>query len=1354
MRPAATALTAVLMAFQPLFIAAEALVSWDCVAPAGMVPGESIDLANQSFQGSGTVEGLRKIRFFPPADDPHRINDCKVFWTPGEGRAPAISLAAEMAESIYPPAMRSAVIECGEKLPQPLAVREFTICIKFKLTGRMAYGGAPPPWELDGTLVDLPPSVSIGILGAGANGRGERKLFVGYKPTVGAPVRLVAENGSALRIGEWQTVVVSWKGADAKGTVTAWINSRPVALAVPDGWQTAPTVRIDGPVRVGGDRAWANVPMELGGFAVFDKALAWDEAATSFDSKAFQRLGQANQAEAWTIDGAGAELLDHRGKGISLKLSGAAIGKNTRLLLKTPVPVSGAGALQFWYCMPMLPGGDFANNIKAIFTDAKGTELSVDATRLVSTHIAPGCSRKAGLWMLAIVRPPLEKGAERFIGLQVDYEICDGRGYRAPSLICLRDFAVDRIDYALAGLYYVAGNYRDNFSLTGFNGCGSRALTDVSGGTRDPFIHLDNAVDQAKTGRPAALDVLIETYDESDRLVWTQRLTDLPAADVFDFCRKIEIPVRAPATYRIKAKSYDATTKAYFTTDWSKIIIVRGPAEAGNPQEVQRLGKLDVNPGKPFGRLEQNHPMTVDFHITAVAGPAEIKYAVIPYTDWIPRREPVMPVALTNSVSVNGPGVTRVPYNRKCDVELVVAELWNNGVRVDREERLIGVRNEIAAAPKITADIPNLKKATGPDGIWQNSQFHSLLVNYGPKSLEFFEKHIDDAKKITPWIGFSPSLERMEPIPGVYDWDYLGKFFDVAAAHGCRVVLYMAQKWPSEWAPVDFFEGESGRIHQSGIVWGFMAGGYNYATGQHAPAIIKKFNQQLARRFLNHPGFGAYYFENEHLVSDGSTSLPSSRDPGNRRRFAEFLRERYADIAELNHRYETRYASFDEVQIPVPDAVRFPRKIMRSDLMEYLMWAAEHFTLDCQFDAVRAEDPIRPIIIYNIGMSNPPRVDFYNRIATAGGIMANGGVHSTFDHDTFREAHNAVPGLLERMEPHDMYNYQPGPFGFDEMVYGMLSMGGRGMNFHYFLNSTDTLSYDRFLGNPSTGYRKILDKWRVLKELRTSEKTHDPVGIMDLRKAYDHNLGHWTAGPRPFMIAIYVNNHYEPKVYHPQMDLRYLDSCRVLFVTGELVAKEEVVYLRRFLAKGGAVILDSSAGTVSFENPDNRTNRHCLLESLGIDPVTEGSRIEGVKYQHDAYTTGGGRIAIIRDSIGGAELAAITPAVMKWAGLTARLADCADPYMQIHMLKTPNAYLMATTHRGVDANGYNGPKQWNGKLRFFTPAGAHGPFEVTEIWTDTERSLGKLTAADLAAGFDAGAYQEQQMKIFRIRPTK
>ena len=56
-------------------------------------------------------------------------------------------------------------------------------------------------------------------------------------------------------------------------------------------------------------------------------------------------------------------------------------------------------------------------------------------------------------------------------------------------------------------------------------------------------------------------------------------------------------------------------------------------------------------------------------------------------------------------------------------------------------------------------------------------------------------------------------LSLAEPIPGVYNWDYLTAMFDLAAEKGCRLIPYMALKWPTHWAPLEFQVDQSGCAH-------------------------------------------------------------------------------------------------------------------------------------------------------------------------------------------------------------------------------------------------------------------------------------------------------------------------------------------------------------------------------------------------------------------------------------------------------------------------------------------------------------------------------------------------------------
>ena len=137
-------------------------------------------------------------------------------------------------------------------------------------------------------------------------------------------------------------------------------------------------------------------------------------------------------------------------------------------------------------------------------------------------------------------------------------------------------------------------------------------------------------------------------------------------------------------------------------------------------------------------------------------------------------------------------------------------------------------------------------------------------------------------------------------------------------------------------------------------------------------------------------------------------------------------------------------------QLPVP--ARQPRKIALVDFHLFQHEVVESFVRS-QFDAIRQEDPHRPILVYRFDEESD---DFLRHVAESGGMMANGGIHSDFNTEHEYERENAIPGLRYRMEPHDMMNYDPIPNGFDEMIFGMLAMGGRGMGFHIFLHGLRT----------------------------------------------------------------------------------------------------------------------------------------------------------------------------------------------------------------------------------------------------------------------------------------------------------
>ncbi len=854
---------------------------------------------------------------------------------------------------------------------------------------------------------------------------------------------------------------------------------------------------------------------------------------------------------------------------------------------------------------------------------------------------------------------------------------------------------------------------------------------------------LDNLLDQAKEGRPARVNLQCSVYDMQDRLVYAAALRDLPAGGVSDFFAKHPIPITTPGTYNIKGKSYNAATGEYFTTDWTKLIVLKGEAKPLPVQTDPTL--LVINPEHPFGRLEEADKRQITFSLGTLdpqAGPVELRYSVIPYTPWLPRWSALREVKMTQTLPVGAARVITVPYTRQHTVELVVAELWQGGHRIEREERPIGVRNALDHTPPFTnrTQIPSLADFSGPGKNWDNIQF---ATNAESDLYKVLSDNIDEAKQLTPNIGFMLDINRAEPLPGVYDWDYLTPLFDLAARKGCRLIPWMVSKYPVDWAPVEFQSDPAGCIHRLGNMYGYMVGKYLYVNGVYGPSIIRDFNLQFARRFLNHPGLGGYYFEHEHVDTKWlAWPISLSYHEAYRKQFAQYVKDRYQSIGKLNAAYGAHYAAFTDVQLP--DAAKQPRKAALADLQLFRRQAVEQFIMRDEIDAVREADPRRPIMMYMVSVAEND--NFLRYIVQQGGMMANGGVHSNFNFDYEYERYNAIPGLRFRMEPHAVWGYDPVPHGYDEMIFGMLGMGGRGLGFQLYLPGWNAFSYSKaMVPGQTTGFDKVVKYMPVMRELSSAEKQHDPIGILELRSGA-------IIGEQPVTsiwdihAAIYVRQHYSPRIATAEGDPAYLTGSKIIFPGGDIIDARQVKFLTEFLRQGGKVVMEEATAKYHLDHPDAPVV-NALLSALGIDPTSHGSQLPGLTPPHDAYDIGKGQLLVLHVRyLNRDQWAGIVPLLMNWAGVNGRLADSADPDMQMHVLQHDNTYYLATTHR----NEFGGPDTWSGRLRFCQPLPA-GSYRVTELMSGN--TLGVFTPAQLAAGFDAGTYGNLEMKIFRIAPV-
>lgn len=1050
----------------------------------------------------------------------------------------------------------------------------------------------------------------------------------------------------------------------------------------------------------------------------------------------------------WTLENPEmASLSDRDGLEVTLKKESA--NKKFRIMLKQPAAVNNADTLQFFFCMPFIYGPDYAHNINVLLKDSAGKELNLRAGATLNTHFAPGNSRKTAYWMFAEVDLKQKKAAE-FTGLEIEYLHWNKASEPKESRLYLRDMALTKIDYGKSKLYYAASNFRGNFNNPAFNGCEGRFLTDVTGGTAYPFLFLDNAVDHVKFKRPERLDLRFDMFDEKDRRIWSAEHKGIPAKNAYDSARKFEIPVTRPGTYRVRIKSYDAGTGTFFTQEWMRFIILRGSGKLPAAPLPERLA---INPETPWGVLKDNQKLI--FRIQGLDDAKwELKWGFMPFTTAPVSFSAEQKYTLKETVPLNSKSMTvQRPFSTSGeDLVTVTAELWRNGVRVERVDRDMGIGNTLPRSPETGTGIPAMADAFRENGgIWQNLQLHAFDgIN---DKQQWFEKNIGELKKISPWLGFNIYPGEFEPLPGVFNWKPLERLLDIAARHQARVVLYLAEKYPPEWAPVRFFLDENGKAHNSHIVWKYLKGGYNYATGEGAPEIIRNFNIQLARRFKNHPGLGAYYFENEHIVSDGSSpALAASHDAGNRKCFQAFLKKKYETPASLNRAYGTKYRSFAEVPFPTAGRKHNETNLMKLDFQEYIWDSAGEFIRNYQLDPVRREDPSRPIVVYAPAMLRTVKAEFYEHMVKNDALLANGGVHSWLDQMIFREAHNAVPGLLERMEPHNMFSYAPGKYGLDDMIFGMLAMGGRGLNFHYFYwaKSWEAFQYEKYLNekNPcANGFRILKDHFPAILELSKTEVFHDPVGIMDLPSADFHTYLPQAANIRNLMAGLHVVNHYKPKVRTAGGRTAYLDDVKIIFVSGNLITQEEMNYLKRFIENGGVAVLEHNAAAFDFSAPDSGEN--VFLKKLNAQKLPAALQSE----QSEAFSLGKGRILRLKTPVDWRKKDLI-PSIMKYAGIKSRIYDSGDACMQVNPLRRGGTFYFAVAHRGGDGrSGINGPRSAkNVRLRLFG-FDPQQKYALQDIWNPSGKEE-LLSGRQLKEGFNAGDFEEEQMKVFRVRPAE
>lgn len=229
---------------------------------------------------------------------------------------------------------------------------------------------------------------------------------------------------------------------------------------------------------------------------------------------------------------------------------------------------------------------------------------------------------------------------------------------------------------------------------------------------------------------------------------------------------------------------------------------------------------------------------------------------------------------------------------------------------------------------------------------------------------EILEKDIEILKKtrcnvVTLGV-FSWSF--LEPSEGDYRLDWLSKIIDRLYENGIRVVLATPSGARPKWLADRYPEVLRTDSRRQKMLYGFR---HNHCLT--SPVYREKaaaVDRELAKRFGSHPAVILWHISNEF---SGECHCPLCQAA-----FRRWLRGRYADIDELNRRWNTafwshRYNSFDQIESPSP----IGESQLHALNLDWRRFVTDHTTdfLRHEIEAVRAysDKPVTTNLMYYFG---------------------------------------------------------------------------------------------------------------------------------------------------------------------------------------------------------------------------------------------------------------------------------------------------------------------------------------------------------------------------------------------------
>ena len=213
------------------------------------------------------------------------------------------------------------------------------------------------------------------------------------------------------------------------------------------------------------------------------------------------------------------------------------------------------------------------------------------------------------------------------------------------------------------------------------------------------------------------------------------------------------------------------------------------------------------------------------------------------------------------------------------------------------------------------------------------------------------------------------------PAEGVYDFSDLHRLMDIAHENGIKVIINLifdvAPAWYCKKYP------DSAMMFSDGRRMSYQVTAYRQIGGAPGPclnhpegiAIRREFLEALARELGDHPALLLWDLWNEPEMGSGIENREPTLQNHDllcycdncRRRFSEWLREKYKTLDALNNSWHHYYGSWDEVQMPIEGSTF-------NDMIDWRAFFADTMVNEAKMrrDVIKSIDHTHPTMVHTV----------------------------------------------------------------------------------------------------------------------------------------------------------------------------------------------------------------------------------------------------------------------------------------------------------------------------------------------------------------------------------------------------